>query len=239
LGNFEEGKVYLEKGLQNATKNGHLGTLGFVESCYGFSYISKGDGKLAIEHQQKGIRYYEESQLPHLISFGLAGLGWGYFLNGDYENASKSHEKGIKLLNDLGISVFLSMHYISLSYVLYESGDLKNAYKNAENALKLSQKTTERFLEGNSSIFLGRILGKMDPSQRDKAEEFILQGIKILDALKIRPWISEGYLYLGEIYIHTDQKEKALENLKKAEANFREMGMDYWLNKTQEVLDRI
>ncbi|GAG25692.1 unnamed protein product, partial [marine sediment metagenome] len=35
------------------------------------------------------------------------------------------------------------------------------------------------------------------------------------------------------------QKEKALETLKKADGMFREMGMDYWLRRTQEVLERI
>ena len=30
-----------------------------------------------------------------------------------------------------------------------------------------------------------------------------------------------------------------LKNLKKAEGLFREMGMDYWLDKTQEVLDTL
>jgi hypothetical protein len=44
---------------------------------------------------------------------------------------------------------------------------------------------------------------------------------------------------LGELYADTGQKEKALEHLKKAEERFQEMGMDYWLAKTQEVLERL
>jgi hypothetical protein len=35
------------------------------------------------------------------------------------------------------------------------------------------------------------------------------------------------------------QKEHAIQNLKKAEKAFREMGMDYWVAKTQEVLESI
>ncbi len=48
-----------------------------------------------------------------------------------------------------------------------------------------------------------------------------------------------GYLFLGELYLDTGQKEKALENLKKAGGMFKEMGMDYWLAKTDEVLKRL
>lgn len=45
----------------------------------------------------------------------------------------------------------------------------------------------ERRFEGLSRIYLGRILGRADPSQMDKAEESILQGIKIFDGLKTKP----------------------------------------------------
>jgi len=86
---------------------------------------------------------------------------------------------------------------------------------------------------------LGRILGKTDPSQSDKAEECILKGIKILDKMNIKPWYSEGYFCLGELYADTGKREKALENLKKAEKMFQEMGIDYWLARTQGVIGRL
>ncbi len=60
--------------------------------------------------------------------------------------------------------------------------------------------------------------------------------MKICDELKLKPWSAQGYLFLGELYADKGQSEKALENLKKAERMFREMGMDYWLDKTQEIL---
>ena len=41
---------------------------------------------------------------------------------------------------------------------------------------------------------------------------------------------------MGELYLNTGEKEKAGDNLKKAEGMFREMGMDYWLGKAQELL---
>jgi hypothetical protein len=44
---------------------------------------------------------------------------------------------------------------------------------------------------------------------------------------------------LGELYANRGDEDKALENVKKAEDMFQEMGMDYWLDKTQEVLERL
>ena len=58
----------------------------------------------------------------------------------------------------------------------------------------------------------------------------------LLIGLKTEAYYSLGHLYLGELYLNMGKKEKAIDNLKKAEGMFREMGMDYWLGKAQEVL---
>lgn len=78
-------------------------------------------------------------------------------------------------------------------------------------------------------------MGKSDPSN-NKAQEFILKGIQILDELKLRPGYSQGYIFLGELFVDTGKRNEAVANLKKAERMFREMGMDYWLGKTEKVL---
>ena len=67
----------------------------------------------------------------------------------------------------------------------------------------------------------------------------MLLGIKMLDERKLKPVCSGGYLYLGELYADIDQREKALNNLKKAKGMFSEMGMDYHLRWMQEVLERV
>jgi predicted Zn-dependent protease len=118
-------------------------------------------------------------------------------------------------------------------------GDLKKAHRRAEEALEMAQKNHEKTGEGLAWIVLGRILAKVNQSQDEKAEEFIFKGIKVYEELKMRPFSAWGYHYLCELYADTGQKDKALENFKKAEEMFREMGMDYWLAKTQEVLGRL
>jgi hypothetical protein len=86
---------------------------------------------------------------------------------------------------------------------------------------------------------LGRALGRRASTQSGRAEDLVLQGIAIMDELKARPLCMVGHLRLGELYADTGQKDKALEALKKAESEFMDMAMDYWLKKTQEVLARV
>ncbi len=72
-----------------------------------------------------------------------------------------------------------------------------------------------------------------------EAEQQILQGINLLEKLGIACEVCFGYLWLGEIYAESGRRGEALENLKKAEGMFQEMGMDYWLVKAQEALARL
>jgi tetratricopeptide (TPR) repeat protein len=117
--------------------------------------------------------------------------------------------------------------------------DLKNAKKYIEEALSLAKRNIEKHGQGLSLIDIGRILAETDSLQIEKAGEYMQLGISLLKKLNIIPHYSQGYLYLGQFYANTGQIEKALENLKNAEKMFQEMGMDYWLAKTKEFLDKL
>jgi tetratricopeptide (TPR) repeat protein len=239
LGDFEEGKVQCERGLRFAIESNHLANLGYAEMHYAMLFMLKGDGENLVRHAKNCIRYTEEGKFVSILGPAWLSLGVGYYLLGDLEAARNHIEKGLKIHSDAGLSYLLSYFFVQLSKVHLEAGDLKNAQSCAEKAVELSQKNNEKYQEGRAWALLGRILGRTEPPQSDKAEEYILKGIKILDELKTKPLCSVGYLYLGELYTYTGKREKALENLKKTESMFQEMGMDYWLTRTQEVLARL
>jgi class 3 adenylate cyclase/tetratricopeptide (TPR) repeat protein len=239
LGNFAKGTAYFEKGLRIVSAINHLASLGVVEMTYGLLFLAKGDGINAIKHFQKSIRHVEEGRTLLISGVAWSGLGSGYYYLGDLEAARKHMEKGLDITMRGGSEWWISFHYLYLSKICLDLGDPKNSRSFIEEALRLSQKNSEKHLEGSSWTWLGRILGKTDPSQSDKAEECIVKGVKILEEMDIKPWCSEGYFYLGELYADTGKREKALENLKKAEVMFQEMGMDYWLARTKELMKRL
>ena len=237
-GKFEEGIALIEKGLRFAAKINDKNSLGHIEALYGYLFfIYKRDGKNTIYHFENAIRYQEENKQLFFLGTSWMGLGGGYYLIGKLETAQKYIEKGFKIQKKAGLSLDLSIYFWLLSMVKFELGEYKNAQDYAEETLRLSREMNEKHREGQSNIWLGRIIGKKDTSKGDVAEEHILQGIKIFDELKMKPCSAEGHFFLGELYRDTDQKEKSVINLKKAAETFQEMGMDYWLAKTQEVLD--
>ena len=155
---------------------------------------------------------------------------------GELEIARNYIEKGIDIENNIGVPLALSWLYASLSLTYFDLGDHQKALSLIEEAVQLAEKHYEKGAEGYSRYLLGMILSKTDSSKRDEAKESIFKGIEILETRKLRPMYSVGYLCLGEFYADTGQKKKAQENLKKAERMFKEMGMDYWLAKTDELL---
>ena len=237
LGEFTKGEQLCEKALSFANKINHLFSIGSAEHRYGFLFVFKGDGKNAIKHLQSSIEYFEKSQAVIHLPTAWSLLGYGYYLVGELETALKSIEKALNMQMDIGFPRSW-IHYF-LSSVHFDSGNLNEAKVHAEQALNLAQTSHQKIFEGISWIQLGRSLVKMEGPQLHKAEEYILKGMKIVDELGAKPFYAQGCFYLGDLYADAGHKEKAIENLKKAEAMFQEMGMDYWLARTKKLLKMV
>ncbi|HYA13450.1 MAG TPA: hypothetical protein VEF33_03840, partial [Syntrophales bacterium] len=239
LGNFNEGRIFFEKGLRYAAQIGDLRTLGLVELNYGLFFHTKGDWKPAMEHFQNSIKYSEKVKFLAPLAWSWSYLGNLYSYLEDPETGRRYVEKGLKIQQDGGFEWFLSFHPFFLGDIHLHRGDIKNARSSVDEALRLSQKNNEKLMEGRSWILLGRIMGLAETPQTNRAKEYLLQGMKILDELKLKPDYALGCFYLGDLYTNAGQKKKALENLKKAKTMFQEMGMDYWLGRARELLESL
>jgi tetratricopeptide (TPR) repeat protein len=239
LGEFEKSKIFIEKGLKVAETLQDQRTLALTKLMCGYAYFLRGEHKPAFEHFQIALKLANEVKWTVLSTYATCGLGASYGLLGEYESARKHLESGIALQKEIQVDAHLSWHHLIYSQILYEMGDYEAAFNSVEKAVSLAQKHHEKYAEGQSLIWLGRIIAKSDRSQYKRAEKSILEGIDILKSLKRRPAYAEGYLDLGELYTDSGQTEKALENLKKAESMFKEMGMDYWLARTREIMERL
>jgi tetratricopeptide (TPR) repeat protein len=235
LGNFEEGEAVCEKRLTVSSKIGLSHPIGVIELFYSYILNTKGDGKRCVAHSKDCIKYSEDSNIPLLSAFGWCLSGTGYHHTGDISAAREHIKRGISIQTELGVTLNLCSHYNDLSLVHCDSGDFNNAHRCAQKALEMSQTYNEIMNEGTARICLGRVLGKMDQSQFNEAEESILRGMNIHEDIKAKPLLFQGNLFLGELYAYAGQMEKAIENLTKAESEFKDMGIDYWLARTYAV----
>jgi len=242
LGKFEEGKVVLEMGLENAIELNDRGGLGWVPHMHSLLSYFEGDGDNTVHNAEKGVKAFEEAQFEPAIGIAWSQLGAGYYLLGEYETARDHAEKGLKLQREVGVPSVLPLSYCFLVLIHSALGDLENAKDCAEQALKLSQEFNTKAWEAWAWIVLGSVMGKADPAQIDVGEKHICQGISICEELKTKALSAQGYLSLGELFADAGKKDKAIENLKKAEAMYLEMKLtprSYWLARTREALDRL
>jgi tetratricopeptide (TPR) repeat protein len=155
------------------------------------------------------------------------------------ETALDLLERNFGMLREARSPLVLALYCFYFGVVYFDLGQLDIARSYTDEAIRVFEDSNTVVLRARAEISFGRIVGKSDPSRILEAEEQILSGIGVLAEMGIKPYVSQGRLALGELYADTGQKEKALEALKKADAEFKEMGMDYPLRRTQEVLARL
>ena len=238
-GDLEYGERLLEKALSFALEINHRPTLGGVEFSFGVFLTAKEDLERAVSHLQKAIKYWEESQFFIFLGAAWNWLGWAHLMMGQTRTAVELAEKGLRMHIDLGIPYFQSYSHMNCAGIYFVLGDLDQARTQAELALQCALENNERHIIGMARLWLGRTIARIDPTQIEAAEQQILQGIKLLEELGLPPFCGIGYMFLGEVYAASGRPKEALEHLKKAEALFEKMGMNYWLGKTREVLAKI
>ena len=240
MGDFEQGLALLEKGHRFALQINNSLTLSYVELLTGALFHTKGDGQRAAEHHESAIKYCEESQNYILLGLSWVYLGEAYYLLGELKTARSYIEKGLKIYQDIGIlDVFAHITYGWLGMVYIDEGNMEIARNYIEKSLKAAQDRGASYWDAWWRIGLARSYNWTDVSESAQAEANLLQAIDIYSELEMKMFTNIAYSVLGELYADTGQTEKALEILKEAEAAFQQMGMDYHLRKTQEVLERV
>jgi len=239
LGRIEMGEDLCKKAISFACEVGHLFSIGVAEMLYGFSAAWIGKGERALEHLQRSVENFEKSQGTLFAPGVWSHIGLAHYFIGNIPKALEYLEKALKMQVASGLPFWMPFHHVGLSIVHLELNDLTKALFHAEEAINYAKKNKERHWEALSLLQLGMVGWKSQKIKIDEAEQHIRQGIRIVNELGMKPFEMVGYLYLGELFTYVNEREKALEILKRTEKAFQEMGMDYWLSRTQGVLGRL
>ncbi len=239
LGDFTGGESFLAEGLSFATELNHIYTTAHIAMLYGCSCGLKGDAQGCLHYNQQAAHSLE--QIKSLLWLGqiYTGIGEGHYLLGRHEEGISYIERGLGIQTRVGTLMWMARHYLYLTMIYFEMGDMQKAGRNAEEALGWAQKRSERDHEALSKIMLGRLAAREGNFRVTEAEQFVLEGIRMLQDQGLKPHAAIGYLHLGELYLDVGHMEKAYQPLNKADVMFREMGMDYWPGKAQKALAKL
>jgi tetratricopeptide (TPR) repeat protein len=121
--------------------------------------------------------------------------------------------------------------------VFMNRGEWETAKIHLQNSIRHCEKTS--FLQWLALAWSGLGLAEAVLADPEVGRKYVEKGLKILSALQTKPDVSIAYLFLGEIYWSLGLADKAGGFLRKAAEMFEEMGMDYWLDKTHEILEKL
>ena len=83
---------------------------------------------------------------------------------------------------------------------------------------------------------LGEIAAHRDPAGVAQAEAHYRDAHALATDLGMRPLAAHCHLGLGQLYRRTRDSAKAKEHLTPAATMYREMGMNFWLEKAEAAL---
>jgi tetratricopeptide (TPR) repeat protein len=239
LGEFERGEGFCAKGIEEARRLGNLQTLALAEAYVNLFHLTRADGPTMEAHSRQLIELGQRAKWDQLMGYGQILMGCALALLGNPAGAIEAERTGMALVRKANVEHLLSMGCHCLATSLLTLGRNEEAAAAVREGLQLAKKCGETGHEGVLLIDLGRCHAEVASSAADEAEASMKAGIQILESLKVSPWYSQGYLHLGRLYAARDRKDAAREWLRKADANFRRMGMNHWVGRTEEVLESV
>jgi len=239
LGDFERGRMQCEKACHLTEHLDHALSRAFVELLCARLFDMRGDGDRTLRHAESSAKHGERGQMMIVVWMAPTFLGAAHYFLGQLDAARSQLERSMEIYRgtQLPHEKPSSCYYLGLVHL--DSHELAAARGHIEEALRFAQEQGNKSQEGRSTVALGRVMAKSDPSLSEKAEGLIHQGIRSLEELRIKPYEAEGYLYLGELYADTGRNDEALEAINKARGMFQEMGMDYWLARAEKALEKL
>ena len=102
-----------------------------------------------------------------------------------------------------------------------------------EQALMTYRQSGQRGVEGWALHLLGEITASRDPLDVARADGCYREAMTLAEELSMRPLVAHCHFGLGKLYSRTGDGAKAEEHLSTATTMYREMGMDFWLEKAE------
>jgi class 3 adenylate cyclase/tetratricopeptide (TPR) repeat protein len=235
LGRIDEGMANCLYGIDAAMESENIFTKSLCRYYTGMLLLLKGawnEASAYFTHCLDGLKQVDFVQVEALARGGL-GVAEAYTKDPIHGRALA--EEGLKAFEDAGIKGQVSALECYVGICCYASGDYEDAGRFIHQSLASAIENGESCFTGKALIWRGRTMGKRSDSAPLKAVAQIEEGLELLTELDTKPDIAMGHLFLGELQAQMNQEAAAKTHLKAAEALFKQMSMDYWLEETAKI----
>jgi class 3 adenylate cyclase/tetratricopeptide (TPR) repeat protein len=232
LGEFPEAIERTDEGIRIAEEAGQPYSRVHVHLAAGEVHLSRGNIAQAIARLEQGLHLAEDWNLAGLRRWGAPLASLAYARAGRVDEAVSLAGQVAEWINaiPLGLASLL-IHPLGETYLV--AGRLADAAPLAERALTVARDLKEPGHEALVLHLLGDIAAQREPPELEAADGYYRRAAALADKLGMRPLVAHCHLGLGKLYRRTGDPAKADEHLTTATTMYREMGMGFWLDKSE------
>ncbi len=236
LGEFEQAIEHCERAVKIAEVHHDLGFVrANADAFLGFVYLRQGKVEKAITVTERSLGTYAHADVPlgHLVLAHPLGAAY---------NFCERVPEAIALLEQAWRFAESRKHFswgqpvlAHLADAYGRAGRIDEAVKTAQRALEVSRQYGQRGYETWTLYLLGNIYTYPNPPSSDQAHDAYRQALALAQEFTMRPLQGQCHLALGTI----DTQSQARDHLDMAVIIFRELDMQFWLDKAECVLRTI
>ena len=233
LGRLAEAWTRSDEAMAVAESLGQPNALLATCGCAGYLHARFGDPAKAIPPLERALAILQTVEFAGWGIWIHAYLGYAYATVGRFAEALSHLERTLGLeasrRNRPNLAWMLS--FVSEAYLLGDRLDEASAI--ADRALHLARSRRERGVEAQVLWLTGEIAAHRDSTGTPPSDRRYRDALDLATELGMRPLVAHCHLGLSTVYRRTGDQMKAHKHLTIATTMYREMGMNFWLEKAE------
>ncbi len=215
-------KISFYKGTAYASKN--LGAVYYYQSDYGN----------ALKSYEKSLSFFEKIKDKKGIAIAYRNIGNIYHQQGNFKPALEYFFKSLALREEIGDRKGISAVYGAIGLVYSQSGDdeIKSALEYYKKSLKIQTELDDKLGMAASYLYIGSIYSDLQTSTQDSTNSKLAKEYFEKCNIKSKEINNLGLIAmsdnaLGNIYLNTDEPEKAFEHYQNGLKIFEQLNSSF------------
>ncbi len=238
-GLFDEGDAYGHEAIRVAEALDSPYSLGWA--FLGLAHLQSARGELsqAARLFERAVAQCRDWSFTLLSPMAMAPLGHVYAWSGRLEDGVSWLQQAVTAYESAGIGWRHSISVAQLGEAYLLADRAEDARVCADRAVKLARERGERGYEAWSLRLLGEVASHHSRPDVATAEAHYGAAMALASELEMRPLVAHCHLGLGTLYRRMGKREQPHERLTTATTMYREMDMQFWLQKAETEMRQL
>ena len=160
LGETDEARRIGEEMLARAMASGHMLTAVFGHFQYALLHVARRDAATTAPLAEAVVKLAREHGMPLYSAYGEFLHPWARWHLGEREGGLAAMRRGIAACHDMGNLLYMTLFETALAEAEAEAGEIEAALATIDHAVALTERTGQRWSEGDTHRARGEILLK-------------------------------------------------------------------------------